>query len=131
MDKDVTWYGGRHRPMPDCVTWRPMHGMQLPLSPQMGSMSMSPNGRPSQELLSSCYFASWSYCEFVMSMSVCVSVRLSARIFPKPYARAIFAKFLCIMPMSVARSSSGKLMIGRIACRLEGGDRSAQWRGEV
>ena len=109
----------------------PCMACSCPSPQKWGPCLLSPNGRPSQELLSSCYFASWSYCEFVMSMSVCVSVRLSARIFPKPYARAIFAKFLCIMPMSVARSSSGKLMIGRIACRLEGGDRSAQWRGEV
>jgi len=40
--------------------------------------------------------------------------------------RAIFTKFLCMMPMFVARSSFGMLTIGRIACRQEGGDRSAE-----
>ena len=34
--------------------------------------------------------------------------------------RAIFTKFLCVLPMSVARFSSGILTIGRIACRQEG-----------
>jgi len=33
--------------------------------------------------------------------------------------------FLCMLPMSVARSS-GMLTIGRIACRREGDDGSAQ-----
>jgi len=35
-------------------------------------------------------------------------------------------QFLCMLPMSVARSSFGMLTIGRIAYRQEGGDRSAQ-----
>ena len=33
---------------------------------------------------------------------------------------------MCMLPMSVARSSSGTLTIGRIAYRREGDDRSAQ-----
>jgi len=35
-------------------------------------------------------------------------------------------QFLCMLPMSVARSSSDTLTIGCIACRREGGDVSAQ-----
>ena len=35
-------------------------------------------------------------------------------------------QFLCVLPMSVARSSSGMLTIGRIDYRREGGDGSAQ-----
>jgi len=41
----------------------------------------------------------------VMSASVCVSVCLSASIFPEPHARSL-PNFLC-MPIAVARSSSG------------------------
>ena len=37
-----------------------------------------------------------------------------------------FTKFLRMLSMSVARSSSGMLTIGRIAYRREGGDGSAQ-----
>ena len=40
--------------------------------------------------------------------------------------RAIFTKFLCMLPMSVARSSSGMLTIDRIADGREGGNGSAQ-----
>ena len=45
--------------------------------------------------------------------------------------RAIFTNFLCLLPVSVARSYSysGMLTIGRIACRREEGDGSAQ-RGQ-
>ena len=57
-------------------------------------------------------------------LSVCLSVCLSARISPEPQARS--SQFLCMLPMSVARSSSGMLTIGRIAYRREGGDGSAQ-----
>ena len=61
-----------------------------------------------------------------MSMSVCLCVCLSVREDISGTTRAIFTKFLCVLPMSVARSSSGMLTIGRIACRREGGDGSAQ-----
>jgi len=40
--------------------------------------------------------------------------------------RAIFTNFLCMLPLSMARSYSGMLTIGRITCRREGGDGSAQ-----
>ena len=56
---------------------------------------------------------------------VCLCVCLSARISPEPHARSL-PYFLYMLPMSVARSSSGMLMIGRIACRREGDDGSAQ-----
>jgi len=59
----------------------------------------------------------------VTNMSVCVS--LSARISPEPHARPL-PNLLCLLPMSVARSSSGLLTIGRIAYRREGVDGSAQ-----
>jgi len=55
---------------------------------------------------------------------VCLSVRED--ISGTTLRRAIFSKFLCMLPMSVARSSSGMLTIGRIAYRREGGDGSAQ-----
>jgi len=51
------------------------------------------------------------YCE----ESVC----LSARISPEPHVRSL-PHFLCTLPMSVARCSSGMLMIGCIAYRREG-----------
>jgi len=59
---------------------------------------------------------------------VCLCVCLSARISPGPHSRSL-PKFMCMLPVSVARSSSGMLTIGRIACRREGGDGSAQ-RGQ-
>jgi len=59
----------------------------------------------------------------VTNMPVCVS--LSARISPEPHAGPL-PNFLCMLPMSVARSSSGLLTIGRIAYRREGVDGSAQ-----
>ena len=73
----------------------------------------------------------------VMSRPVCLSlcgsvcvlrVCLSARISPEPHARSL--PFLCVFPMSVARSS-GALTIGRIAYRRERGDGSAQRRRSV
>jgi len=65
----------------------------------------------------------------VTSMSVCGSVRLSARISQEPHARSL--PVLCVLPMSVARSSSGMFTIGRIACRRDVGDGSAQRRRSV
>ena len=56
-------------------------------------------------------------------MSVCVSVC------PRGYLRNHMLdpyQFLCMLPMSVARSSSGMLTIGRIAYRREGAQGSAQ-----
>jgi len=59
----------------------------------------------------------------VMNMSacgcVCLSVCLSARMSPEPHARSL-PNFLCMLPVSVVRSSSDKFTIGRIACRREG-----------
>ena len=56
---------------------------------------------------------------------MCLSVREDI----SEITRAIFTNILCMLPMSVARSSSGMLTIGRIANRREGGDGSAQ-RGQ-
>jgi len=60
----------------------------------------------------------------VMSMyyvwlSVCLSVCLSARISPQPHVRSLPISCACCYT-SVARFSSGMLMIGRIAYRREG-----------
>ena len=55
-------------------------------------------------------------------LSVCQSVREDI----SGTTCIIFTKFLCMLPVSVARSSSGMLTIGRIAYRQEGGDGSAQ-----
>jgi len=57
---------------------------------------------------------------------VCLSVCLSVREDISGTTHAIFTKFLCMLPMSVARSSTGMSTIGRIAYRREGGDGSAQ-----
>ena len=63
-----------------------------------------------------CYFAHESGCEVLwwvrLSMSVCLSDRISL----EPH----ITKFLCILPMSMARSSSGMFTIGCIAYRQEG-----------
>ena len=56
---------------------------------------------------------------------VCLCVWLSVREDISGTTRAIFTKFLCMLPMFVARSSSGMVAIGRIAYRREGGDGSA------
>jgi len=56
-----------------------------------------------------------------MSASVCcLYVCLSVRYDIFGTTRAIFAEILCVLPMSVAPSSSGMLTIGRIAYRREG-----------
>ena len=77
-----------------------------------GKVTITSMQRPQQRLRS-----------IVMSMSVympvCLCVCLSARISPKPYARSL-PNLLCMLPMSVARSASGTLTIGRIAYRREG-----------
>jgi len=51
---------------------------------------------------------------------VCLCVCLSVREDISGTTRAIFTNFLCMLPMSVARSSSGMFTIGRIAYRREG-----------
>ena len=48
-----------------------------------------------------------------------LSVSVSERISPEPHVRSL-PNFLCMLPMSMARSSSGMLKIGRIAYRQEG-----------
>ena len=55
----------------------------------------------------------------VMSMSACLSVCEDI----SGTTRAIFTKFLCVLPMTVAQSSSGPLTVGRIAYRREVGER--------
>jgi len=67
------------------------------------------------------------YCDEYVCLSVCLSVRDDI----SGTTRAILTKFLCTLPMSVARSSSVMLTIGRIAYRREGGDGSAQRAGEA
>ena len=57
MDQDTTWYGGRPRPRRHCVT----RGTSSPtetdtIAPTLGTCLLWPNGRPSQQLLSSCYY---------------------------------------------------------------------------
>jgi len=66
-----------------------------------------------------------SGCEvlwWLMSMSACVSICRQGYL--QSHARDLY--FLCMLPMSVARSSSGMLTIGRIAYRRQGGDGDAQ-----
>ena len=45
----------------------------------------------------------------VMSMSVCLSVCLSVREHISRTTRAIFTKFLCMFPMTLTRSFSGRV----------------------
>ena len=56
----------------------------------------------------------------VMSTSVCLSVCLSVREDISGTTRVIFINFLCMLPMSVIRSSSDMFTIGHIAYRREG-----------
>ena len=56
------------------------------------------------------------YCDEYVCMSVCLSVREDI----SGITRAIFTKFLYMLPMSIAWSSSDMFTIGRIAYRREG-----------
>jgi len=51
MDQDATWYEGRPWPGPHCVTWGPSSPPKR--GPIFGPRLLSPNGHPSQLLLSS------------------------------------------------------------------------------
>ena len=53
-----------------------------------------------------------------MSTSVCLSVCL--RGYFQNHTRHLYQIFLCMLPVSVARSGFGMFTIGRIACRQEG-----------
>jgi len=67
------------------------------------------------------YFARGSGCEVsLVRLSVFLSVCVSVRQDISRTARAIFTIFFCVLPVSVARSSSGMFTIGRIAYRREG-----------
>jgi len=48
-DQDETWHADRPRPQPHCVKWGPSPSLLF------GPCLLWPNGRPSQQLLSSCY----------------------------------------------------------------------------
>ena len=68
----------------------------------------------------------------VMSMSVCVSVCLYGGENIAGTTRAIFANFLCMLPVSVAPFSSCTLTIGRIAYRRQWGNGCEQrWRSVI
>ena len=56
MDQDATWYGGRPWPRPHYVRWRySFHHEKGHSSPPLFSPCLLwPNGRPRQQLLSSC-----------------------------------------------------------------------------
>ena len=79
-------------------------------------------------ILNTYYFARMravaKYCDEYICLFGCVSVC------PRGYLRnhtcAIYRIFLCMLPTSVARYSSGTLMIGRITYRWKGCDGSAQ-----
>jgi len=61
MDQDATWYGDRPRRGRHCVRWganaAPQKGVQQP--PLFGPYLLWPNGRPSQQFLSSCFVLNW------------------------------------------------------------------------
>ena len=52
MDQDATWYEGRSRPRPHCVTWGSSSPQKGHSPPIFGPCLLWPNGRPSQPLLS-------------------------------------------------------------------------------
>jgi len=56
MDQDATWYAGRPRPRRHCVRLEPSSPTERGTAafPTFRLMSIWPNGRPSQLLLSSC-----------------------------------------------------------------------------
>ena len=56
LTQDASWYGGRPRPRPHCVTWGPSSTPQKGAQPPIcGPCLLWPNGRPSQLLLSTCW----------------------------------------------------------------------------
>jgi len=65
----------------------------------------------------------------VMSIYVCVCLYVCPRGYHRNHTRDLY-QILGMLPMSVARFSSGMLTIGRIAYRQEGGDGSLN-AGEV
>ena len=86
--------------------------VEAPIASALGALAMK---------LTCYYFAHSSGCEVVMSMSVCLSARLS----PKPLVRSL-PNFLCTFPSPwLCQSSSGMLTIGCITYQREGGDGSA------
>jgi len=58
MDEDATWYGSRPRPMPHCVRRRPSfpNRERGTAVPALSAQVYCGHGRPSQLLLSSCYY---------------------------------------------------------------------------
>jgi len=56
------------------------------------------------------------YCDEYVRLWICLSVRDDI----SETTRAIFTNFLCVLPMSVARSSSATFTISSIAYRREG-----------
>jgi len=56
---------------------------------------------------------------------VCLCLCVRQDITPEPQARSL-PNLLCLLPMSMAQSSSGTLTTGRIAYRREGGDANAK-----
>jgi len=57
MDQDATWYKGRPRPRPHCVTWEPRSPPIRGTVPQFWRCLLRSNGRPSQLLLNICPLA--------------------------------------------------------------------------
>jgi len=66
MDQDTTWYGGRPRPRWHCVRWGPSSPTERGTAahPSLGPCLLWPNGRPSQQLQSSCNssYIVWRHC---------------------------------------------------------------------
>jgi len=61
MHQDTTWYGGRLRPRLHCARWEPNPHKKMETPPIFGPCLLWPNGRPSQLLLSSCFWFSLAY----------------------------------------------------------------------
>jgi len=54
MDQDATWYGGRPQSRPHCVRWGPTARKWTQQHPPTFRLTLLWQGRPSQQLLSSC-----------------------------------------------------------------------------
>ena len=59
MDEDATWYRSRPRPRPHCIRRDPSCPPKGHSTPLFSTHVYCGHGRPSQLLLSSCYFLIW------------------------------------------------------------------------
>jgi len=83
MDQDATWYRGRPRPRLHCVRCEPNFAPPWKL---FGPYLLWPNGRPSQQLLSSCFmnYVEPSACRPVGNCLACLFLNTALCVFKHP-----------------------------------------------